>query len=962
MNAVKIFCKFFVLLITFSMHAAGQNIATNVFFIAPEEVIKSRINCLYQTADGFILCGTSTGLYSFDGNNFNLYSSEKKNTSVTAIIQHKDKRIWVGYDNGSLGELKNGAVTPLNFAEGNPKVAINSFVFDTDGVLWMATAGEGIYYYANKKWYNINSDDGLSDDYVYKLIYMPGYGVIASTDRGINFCKLINNKKSVTAFTSKNGLPDNIVRSIAASGKDKLIAGMQDAGICFLSMPGKTISASAPWKYGTVNDIIQIQSKVYVSTGDSSLMMAEVTNSNSSPSFRRSEALQPGFKISCMIKDRESNLWVAGENMLARVNTVMAEKIRALSSSVSEKIHCLYACSDTCLWVNSESSVIKMTLHNGAWENKTYNLPLPGNAVITSLYKDVQNNIWAGTLGYGMIILNPVTGKTSKLYDKTLPANANIISVSGKNNQVWVSALEGVVQLTLSDTGIRFTDYTDPAGIGSKYVYDIFIDHTGRTWFATDGDGVYMLDKGRFSNLKNMKGYMGDVVYKILEDAKGNIWYATYDKGVVKYDGKSFANYTAENGLSDASVTGLLKMGVHVAVMHKNSIDIINAFNNNSVSLNNTSNVSAVNTDLNACTSNGADKLYFASADGIYSFQLAEGVVHSPSVFITRVDLFLRPISAQNGYRFSHNQNNIGFYFTGLDYSQPENLHYQYKLDGYDKNWISTSDNYKNFPRLPPGGYTFRVRVSANKNFLLAEESSFSFEISNPFWLQWWFIVLCVVLVAGTMYGIIKLREKRIKKWDEMEKDKIQSKLETLRSQINPHFLFNSFNTLVSEIESNPEKAVEYTETLSDFYRYIVMYRDKDLITLGEEIEVLKNYYYLQKKRFADGFTLNLDIPEENSDKYSMAPLVLQLLVENAIKHNIISSATPLQVDIYKERDDYIVVRNNINRKIQPEKGSGMGLQNIQNRYKYLSDKPIEFILSEKNFTAKIPLIKNVSA
>lgn len=93
-----------------------------------------------------------------------------------------------------------------------------------------------------------------------------------------------------------------------------------------------------------------------------------------------------------------------------------------------------------------------------------------------------------------------------------------------------------------------------------------------------------------------------------------------------------------------------------------------------------------------------------------------------------------------------------------------------------------------------------------------------------------------------------------------------------------------------------------------------------------------------------------------------MAPLVLQLLVENAIKHNIISSATPLQVDIYKERDDYIVVRNNINRKIQPEKGSGMGLQNIQNRYKYLSDKPIEFILSEKNFTAKIPLIKNVSA
>ena len=959
MNVVKVaYIIIFQLLITCGLSNA-QPAGSNIFILGANDVNKPQINCLYQNAQGLILCGTSGGLYSFDGFGFNLYSCEIINPApVTAVFEDAEKKTWIGYSNGLLGEIKNGKIIARHFAEGNPKVAINSFIQDADGVLWMATAGEGIYYYTKKRWYNINTDDGLSDNYVYKLLYTAAYGVVAATDRGINFCRVENGKKIINTYTSKNGLPDNIVRTITATPDKAIFAGMQDAGICLFKGLNSTTESYPGWNYGAVNDMLYNQSKLYIATGDSALVVCDI-NYPGSKKISSFKTIQSLAKTNCMLKDHEDNIWVAGENMLMRTNTIKPEKIKALSALQAEQTHCLYACSDSCLWMNDGSSVIRMLLHNGEWQSKTYRMPLPHNSIITAMYNDAQKNIWIGTMGNGVILLNPFTGLSKKISDSLLPANGNIISVTGNQNNVWVSALEGVTKVSINNEKYTFINYTDPSGIGSKYVYNVYTDSKKRTWFATDGDGIYLLDKGKFTHLKNLPGYMGDVVYGILEDAKGNIWYATYDKGVVKFDGKTFTNYTAENGLSDASVSGLLKMGAYLVVLHKNSIDIVNVFNNNFITLDKAANVSALNTDLNAYATNGVNKFYYASGDGIYQFELPEGVIHPPTVFINKIDLFLHDVPIENGHSFSHNQNNLSFYYTGLDYSQPEKLRYQYKLEDYDKEWIATTDNSKNFPSLPPGSYTFRVRVSLNKNFEGAVESSYTFTIEKPFWLQWWFIIVCIATLAALILLIIKMREKGIKKWDVMEKEKIQSQLETLRSQINPHFLFNSFNTLVSEIENNPEVAVTYTETLSDFYRYIVLYRDKDLITLSEEIDVLNNYYYLQKKRFADGLTMRINIPGENLSNIYIAPLVLQLLVENAIKHNIISAASPLQVDVYMEGNDYIAVKNNINRKIQPEKGSGMGLENIQKRYKYLSSKRLEFITTEINFIAKIPLIKN---
>lgn len=191
-----------------------------------------------------------------------------------------------------------------------------------------------------------------------------------------------------------------------------------------------------------------------------------------------------------------------------------------------------------------------------------------------------------------------------------------------------------------------------------------------------------------------------------------------------------------------------------------------------------------------------------------------------------------------------------------------------------------------------------------------------------------------------------------------LQEEKIQFQFQVLRNQVNPHFLFNSFNTLISIIEDNPAMAVDYVEQLSEFFRNIVNYRDKDIISLGEEIDVLQTYIYLQQKRFGDNLQLHIHLSEEAKSHTFIPPLSLQLLIENAIKHNVVSKEAPLVIDIFIENEKELVIRNNINPKITRESGARMGLQNIVNRYNLLSREKVNIINDGKNFIVTLPTLK----
>ena len=184
------------------------------------------------------------------------------------------------------------------------------------------------------------------------------------------------------------------------------------------------------------------------------------------------------------------------------------------------------------------------------------------------------------------------------------------------------------------------------------------------------------------------------------------------------------------------------------------------------------------------------------------------------------------------------------------------------------------------------------------------------------------------------------------------------AKFETLKSQIDPHFLFNSLNVLTSLISENPKQAEKFTTKLSKVYRYVLEQRNKELVPIQEELQFAKTYMELLQMRFEEA--VKFTIPEEVSNsELKIVPLSLQLLLENAVKHNVVSALKPLEISIFEE-DGFLKIQNNINPKEAIGKSTKVGLRNIADRYGLITDKNVQIINNNKTFTVCLPLLINI--
>lgn len=190
---------------------------------------------------------------------------------------------------------------------------------------------------------------------------------------------------------------------------------------------------------------------------------------------------------------------------------------------------------------------------------------------------------------------------------------------------------------------------------------------------------------------------------------------------------------------------------------------------------------------------------------------------------------------------------------------------------------------------------------------------------------------------------------------ERIKNDNLGAQYELLKQQVNPHFLFNSLNTLKAMVESGDEEAIDFIIKLSNFYRYTLESRKLDLIHVQEEMEILNAYLFLQKARFDAGFTFTSELDEQVL-KTLIPPFTLQLLVENCIKHNVVSLQKPLHIRIYTEGDK-MVVENQLQPKVGENNSLGVGLKNIDLRYSHLLHKHIDIIKTDTIFQIKLPLI-----
>ncbi len=237
-------------------------------------------------------------------------------------------------------------------------------------------------------------------------------------------------------------------------------------------------------------------------------------------------------------------------------------------------------------------------------------------------------------------------------------------------------------------------------------------------------------------------------------------------------------------------------------------------------------------------------------------------------------------------------------------------------------------------------------------------EPYLTFRLDELFIAVTWFMYL--MLPAAINLGFFTAHfigrwKEGIVQAERLEKEKARVQFDNLKNQLNPHFLFNALTSLNSLIREDPELASRFLQHMSKIYRYVLQHKDQSLVSVATELDFIKNYVFLAETRFANALSITFRVSENHMDR-SIVPVTLQVLLENAFKHNVMDAARPLSIEVYSD-NDHLVISNNLQKRRSVDGSNKQGLENLKSLYRFLSDKPMETEESNNQFIVKLPLI-----
>ena len=909
---------------------------------------------ILEDSRDYIWLGTEQGLYRFDGFEVERFPFEhfQEDREVTAIFEDRNQVIWVGYRSGNIGFLDIDKVSMLDLEEGHPTVPITGIALNENGQLWFSTYGEGLYVFDQLRLYNFDMADGLSSNDIYALQSDMEGRIWACTDQGLNICQWENGQKRIRSLSTEDGIPDEILQTaVMDHSLSKLWFGTHDNGI--VGVDPKTMGIVVPveeWIYGPVKAICTTDHALVIGTEGNGILTLDLENHRLSKVKVKDNALATA-RIWDAISDREGNIWVLNDQtgISLLYNHIYSYPIQDLD------IQAMLFDSTYGIWLGTSSGLYLYALET----QKIISFGSSDQNII-SLYQDNQRNLWLGTFGDGIYIFHPRHGFMKHFHEGNVLTNNSVLSISGWENKVWIATLGGAGEIIM--------DYHDGLispvinrmrlipGMGTDFIYRTYIDSRNRVWFGSDGQGLYVMEKDSINSIEGSKQSAFRVVYDLVEDDQDRIWFITGSNSLGLLTNDSVKQIPLPSKDLD-----LVRIAIdnerNIVLVHSEGILIIHPEDYYIRSVDSEYGLEQVNTGLSSLTTDPEGNLWIANTSSLLCYRPypSESATY-PRARIKYIQVISDIVDVSNDLIFKPRENVLTFHYTGLWYTNPEKISFRYQMTGYDPDWKVSSDRTATYVKLPPGDYTFRVQTSFANQFNHASTASLQFRILPPFYEKMWFIVLVSIAILLGIYSFIKNKENQIKRKMALEKEIISYQYESLNNQVNPHFLFNSFNTLLSIIEEKPALASEYLEKLSDFYRGILVYREKEIISLKEELSLVNHYIYLLKKRH--GKNLSIDIRIEDLNGF-VAPLTLQMLIENAIKHNIISKKYPLHIELMKQ-DDYLVIKNNLQKKSVPDSSTKFGLRNVKARYAILTKAPVDIIETSTSFTVKIPVIKSI--
>jgi ligand-binding sensor domain-containing protein len=903
-----------------------------------------KITSLYESKRGLLWIGCANKLFSFDGKLFEEMAVLPENEVIPVIREDHSGNILLGTKNGKVYRFlikKLSLDTGIVF-QNKTGVPISGFENGKDSSLYIATYGEGLFKVGNHPLLHYNTENELSSDDIYDIEMDSSEQIWLATDNGIAVGSNQNNTYKFKILSRSDGLKDEIITALDYSENHMWIA-YYDHGIASISTANFSIVHSEfIWNKGSIKALKYHDGEISILNSSGEFILGNPKSNSFS-----SNLLDQELSFSIMSKGRNSKIWLLDK--LKQTLHLIYPDIITYPIPADKRVQALANLDNGVFMIGHDKGIGSIGPGEIYKEMKVF-----AGLNVVSLFLDSEKKLWVGTLGQGLFRYELGNGSLVKFgFDQGLK-NDNILAIEEDEDHFWFCTLGGIYFAHKSAKNLRFESVSFSGGPGANFIYDIKSAKDGSIWAATDGKGIKQMDHLGTINQNIPEQLKKGTYYSIALNSSGkDVWAVSANDGIYRLSGKSLANFTLENGLRSNNNNAIKIDAVgNIFAWNQYGIDAMLAGDSLFFPLWTQENQDESNV-LNLFSIDRQDQIWTIHDNTLHPLHISDDENKRPGLWIHKVTCMGESVDYNEHTVFAYDENYLSFQYKGIQWNDPGQIFYRYRLLGSDTIWSYTSDKIINFSGLPPGEYNFRIQASLHPDFQIYKEDNFEFEIKPPFWNQIWFWLPLALFLATIAIAIVRNREKRIEKEASLKNLITEYRYDLLASQINPHFLFNSFNVLAALIPKEPAKAGEFLETLSDFYREIVQIKDTDIISIEKETYILDRYFYLLKQRFGDALNVNIEIEDKRG---SLIPFTLQLLLENAVKHNIVSTSKPLNVSV-KRAEDFIYVKNNIQAKFSASESTGFGLSSLKERYQQYSPDKFEILNDNHYFEVRIPII-----
>ncbi|MGC4104256.1 sensor histidine kinase [Ferruginibacter sp.] len=470
-------------------------------------------------------------------------------------------------------------------------------------------------------------------------------------------------------------------------------------------------------------------------------------------------------------------------------------------------------------------------------------------------FKDSKGNIWT-TLPSGVSRYNIATGSFTNFKSKYEGGIFPLLRAGPKaedtKGNIWMTRQDSLIKYDAATQSFSNVTLIKRDGKPLRPINGIASDGADVLYINAGGYfALYTISTGKVETFTKQTGIISTVINELVSDKQGNAWLAT-EGGLVFYnkERKKFSSFTKADGLPDDNI----------------------------VSIN---------------FADDAGKILFLGFSKSYCLFEPQNFLQKkmlPQNVITGVEVDGVSFSPGIQQTFAYEQNNISFSYTGINYNQGQQNNYAVMLEGFDQDWKYPGTERKvNYIHLPPGKYVFKIKSANHQGEWNEQPATFTFEIKPPFWQRWWFVLLIALIVLFSIFYLIRRREILLQKENKIKLQMSELRMQALRAQMNPHFIFNSLNSIQNYILSNNTiDAAGYLSKFAKLMRRILDQSKHNFLPLGEAIETLKLYVEIEAFRFNNEFSYAFDI-EDDDDllNTNIPPMLLQPFVENAILHGL---------------------------------------------------------------------------